>query len=86
MGAITDISPFSSVCSVLVNICVAGGSRDKAEKKSDRLKIRARNTLNTTDGEWRYKFESVKHFKTKTLNTQVTFKVLLGIWVQSDGS
>ena len=28
MGAITKISPFSSVCSVLVNICVSGGSRE----------------------------------------------------------
>lgn len=69
MGAITDISPFSSVCSVLVNICVAGGSRDGVGKKSDKINITARNTLNTTDGEWRYKFESVKRFQNKDLNT-----------------
>lgn len=51
MGAITDISPFSSVCSVLVNICVAGGSRERVGKKSDILNVTARNTLNSTDGE-----------------------------------
>lgn len=51
MGAITAIRPFSSVCSVLVNICVAGGCRDGAGKNSDTLDVAARNTANTADGE-----------------------------------
>lgn len=51
MGAITDISLFSSVCSVLVNICVAGGSRERGGKKSDGLNVKAKNTLNCTDGD-----------------------------------
>lgn len=75
MEANADISPFSSVCSVLVNICVAGRSRDRVGKKSDRLNVTDRNTLNTTDGEQRYKSESVKTFQTKTLNSEVTFKL-----------
>lgn len=47
MGAITDTSPFSSSSSVLVNICFAKGSLDRAP-----LYIAAKNTLNTTDAEW----------------------------------
>lgn len=65
MGAITDISPFSSFCSVLVNICVPDERRGRAGKKSDRFNITARNALNTTDIEWSYKSESVKRFQNK---------------------
>lgn len=34
MGAITEFSPSSSVCSVLVNTCVAGGSGDGVGTKT----------------------------------------------------